>query len=350
MDMDSNYTVDYMTYPDDETFCDREDNNAFGAQLSIFFYLIFVLSLLGNSLVLVILYKFEKMNTVTNIILVNLVASGLLFMFSLPFLGVYHQLSTWVFGRSMCKLVCSTYNLGFYSSILFLTLMTFDRYLAVVHALEAHRFRRRGYAIAACVGVWLISILSCSKDLLVNDLRPYRGDESMLCMKLDWSTWLNLELLDQWELYIQLVVFFLFPLVVIVSCYTRIIMTVISSRVVSKFRTVRLIFVIVLFFFICWAPYNVVFLLDSFKNKSCEQTNRLGYALHLTRHLTYLYFCISPMFYTFVGRKFQNHFRLLLVTSMPWLREHIRVSQSSKSSKIRKIEGGELGTDRTNDS
>ena len=68
--------------------CSKERVNYFGATfIPVFYDVIFILSYLGNGLVLFIIYKFEKLNTVTNVFLLNLVLSNILFATSLPFLG-----------------------------------------------------------------------------------------------------------------------------------------------------------------------------------------------------------------------------------------------------------------------
>lgn len=271
----------------------------------------------------------------TNIFLLNLVVSDLIFMCSLPFWGIYHQLSNWVFGSTMCKIVGSTYFLGFYSSVLFLTLLTFDRHLAVVYSLTASRLRRRGYAVASCAGVWLISGLACIKPMILYS--SYRDNSgNSFCEEYTGNqTFINVPHLENAGLYIQLFLFFLFPLTVIGYCYIRITITVLMSKMVTKFKTVRLIFVIVVLFFVCWAPYNIILLMYS-KATLCEDLQSLGYALQVTRNLAYLYFCISPIFYTFVGKKFQRHCRLLLVKRFPCLRKHIDVSQISRTNTTTK--------------
>ena len=43
--------------------------------------------------------------------------------------------------------------------------------------------------------------------------------------------------------------------------------------------------------------------------------------LQVTRNMAYLYFCVSPMFYTFVGKKFRRHLRRLLARRFSCLRE-----------------------------
>ncbi|XP_062297122.1 C-C chemokine receptor type 3-like [Scomber scombrus] len=289
--------------------CDSDGVNYLGAKISYIYYFMFLFSLVGNGLVLVIIHRFERLTTVTNIFLLNLVMSSLIFMSSLPFHGVYMQLSNWIFGNVMCKIVGSVYYLGFYSSVLFLALLTFDRHLAVVYSLSAPRMRSQRYALLCCAVVWLVSSLACIPSMILYRSFYYAVDNATLCQEVPGGfTDTTVTHLKNSAFYIQLFLFLVFPLIVIVYCYVRIAITVISSKLVTKFKTVRLIFVIVLLFFICWIPYNVVLLTDH-GSMDCEEIQRRGYAEQVTRNLAYIYFCISPIFYTFVEKRFQNYFR-----------------------------------------
>ncbi|AWP20974.1 putative C-C chemokine receptor type 3-like [Scophthalmus maximus] len=325
-------TYDYSNYSDEPSMlttpCPREGDNSLGARLSILYYFMFLFSVCGNGLVLVIIHRFERLTTVTNILLLNLVISSLIFMSSLPFMGVYLQLSNWIFGKVMCKIVGGVYYLGFYSSVLFLTLLTFDRHLAVVYSLGSSRLRNRGYAVVSCAAVWLVSSLACIKPMILHTTFSHSLETKTYCDQYpgDFPN-INVDRLRNAGFHIQLVLFLIFPLVVIVYCYIRITITVLSSRLVTKFKTVRLIFIIVLLFFLCWTPLNIVELMS---DDTCEEAQRRGYALHITHNIAYIYFCFSPIFYTFVGKKFQNHFRQILVKHFPGLRRHISVSHTSR--------------------
>lgn len=271
--------------------------------------------------------RFERLTTVTNILLLNLVVSCLLFMSSLPLQGFYLQSSEWPLGKAMCKIYGCLYYLGLYSSVLFLTLLTFDRHLAVVYSLSASRLRSRRYAVLSCLVVWLVSCVACINPLLLHSTFIHFDDKTYCDENAQDVPFLNTEVLRNVMFYMQIFLFLFFPLVVIVYCYARIGITVMSSRLASKFKTMRLIFVIVLLFFLCWMPYNMVELLRG-SDSSCKGQERLGYATHITRNLASLYFCICPLFYTFVGRKFQDYFRQMLVKRFPALKKHISVSQS----------------------
>lgn len=271
----------------------------------------------------------------TNILLLNLVVSSLIFMSSLPFMGVYMQLSNWIFGTAMCKIFGSVYYLGFYSSVLFLTLLTFDRHLAIVYSLSASRVRNRSYALISCSVVWLVSCLACIKQMLLHTTFIHHITNKTYCDEYPVDMpYLYSQQLREAGFYLQLFLFLLFPLVVIIYCYVRIAIAVITSRLVSKFKTVRLIFIIVLLFFVCWTPFNIVLLMNDGAT-TCEEAQNWGYALHVTRNLAYLYFCISPIFYTFVGRKFQNYFRQMLVKRFPGLKKHVSVSHSGTNGSTK---------------
>ncbi|XP_070830738.1 C-C chemokine receptor type 3-like [Chaetodon trifascialis] len=308
--------------------CSKKILNQFGARfIPVFYYANFLLSYLGNGLVLFIIYKYERLNTVTNIFLLNLVLSNILFASSLPFWATYH-LSEWIFGMALCKIVSSAYFIGFYSSILFLTLMTFDRYLAVVHAVAAAKTRKRAYAIIASVTVWCISIVASVKELVLQNVweSPFNG---LMCDESGYPE----DTMERWRLvsyYQQFLLFFLLPLFLVMYCYISITVRILSTRMKEKCRTIKLIFVIIFTFFACWTPYNIVILLQAIQtHDSCSYSESLDYALYVTRNIAYLYCCISPVFYTFVGKKFQSHFKRLIATKIPCLKRHISLSSQS---------------------
>ncbi|KAG5286073.1 hypothetical protein AALO_G00010650 [Alosa alosa] len=348
--MNLNSTMENETYITNGVvrYCPKAGVVNFGAKyLPPFFYINFIISVLGNGLVLYIIYKYEKLSTVTNIFLLNLVISDLLFACCLPFNAVYHT-SEWIFGRAMCKLVASLFSIGFYSSILFLTLMTFDRYLAVVHAITAAKQRRKAYAISSSVVVWVVSLASSVKELILHDtLTDIQNGEMCENLVYDHDT------LTRWQLfgyYQQFFVFFLIPVAIVLYCYMRITMRVLSTRMREKCRAVKLIFVIVLTFFICWTPYNIVILLKALEESfstGCP-SDTLDYAHFITRNLAFLYCCISPLFYTFVGKKFQNHFRTMLARHIPWLKVSAPTSgTTSQSGKTTSCKNPNMLTDKT---
>ncbi|XP_029310102.1 C-C chemokine receptor type 3-like [Cottoperca gobio] len=336
----NNSTVPSYVVSEIIQLCSKQAVNQFGAKfIPVFYYANFLLSFLGNGLVLFIIYKYEKLSTVTNIFLLNLVLSNLLFASSLPFWATYH-LSEWIFGVALCKMISSAYFIGFYSSILFLTLMTFDRYLAVVHAVAAAKSRKKANAIIASVVVWCISIVASVKELVFKNVgkNPFNG---LTCEESGYHE----SIMERWRLvsyYQQFLLFFLLPLFMVMYCYISITVRILSTRMREKCRAIKLIFVIIFTFFACWTPYNIVILLRAIQisstsdNDSCSDAERLDYALYVSRNIAYLYCCISPMFYTFVGKKFQSHFRRLMAKRIPCLKGNMSLSSQSTRTTSQK--------------
>ncbi|KAM9322439.1 chemokine (C-C motif) receptor 12a isoform 2-T3 [Pholidichthys leucotaenia] len=328
---DPSYVVDGVI-----KLCDKTAVNKFGAAfIPVFYYINFLLSYIGNGLVLFIIFKYEKLNTVTNIFLLNLVLSNLLFAFSLPFWAIYHR-SEWIFGLALCKMVSSAYLVGFYSSILFLTLMTFDRYLAVVHAVAAAKSRKKLYAIISSLIVWCISITASVKELVLRNVWKHSLN-GMVCEESGFKE----DVMNTWRqvtYYQQFLLFFLIPLFMVMYCYISITVRILSTRMKEKCHTIKLIFAIIFTFFACWTPYNIVILLQAIQISTDEDScsNSMDYALYVTRNIAYLYCCISPMFYTFVGKKFQSHFKRLIAKKIPCLKRHMSFStQSTRSTSQR---------------
>lgn len=72
---------------------------------------IFLLSVLGNVLVIVVLAVNKRLRTVTNSFLLSLALSDLLLaLFCMPFTFIPNLMQTFVFGKAVCKTV--TYLMG----------------------------------------------------------------------------------------------------------------------------------------------------------------------------------------------------------------------------------------------
>lgn len=80
--------------------------------VQIFLYsLIFLLSVLGNTLVITVLIRNKRMRTVTNIFLLSLAISDLMLcLFCMPFNLIPNLLKDFIFGSALCK--TTTYLMG----------------------------------------------------------------------------------------------------------------------------------------------------------------------------------------------------------------------------------------------
>ncbi|XP_062969570.1 chemokine XC receptor 1 [Cynocephalus volans] len=268
---------------------------------TILYCLVFLLSLLGNSLVLWVLMKYESLESLTNVFILNLCLSDLVFSCLLPvWISGFHW--GWVLGDFLCKLLNMVFSVSLYSSIFFLTVMTVHRYLSVVSPVSSLRVHTLRCRLLVTTAVWAASILSAIPDAIFHEVLSSACDYS----ELRWFC----------ASVYQHNVFFLLSLGIILFCYVQILRTLFRSRCRRRHRTVRLILAIVAVYFLSWAPYNLALLLQALLKtgliRSCEFSQRLAYALLVCRNVAFSHCCFNPVLYVFVGVKFRRHLKRLL--------------------------------------
>lgn len=308
-------------YDSQSFLCETQTFTFAAFNTTILYCLVFFLSLVGNGLVLWVLVKYESLESLTNVFILNLCLSDLVFSFLLPLWAlVYHW--GWVLGDFFCKLCNMIFSISLFSSIFFLTIMTIHRYLSVVSPLSSLRVYTLQCRVLVTTAVWAVSILSSIPDAIFHKVF-YHPEYSSEPSKCDYS-----EL--KWYLasVYQHIVFFLLSMGIILFCYVEILRTLFRSRSKRHHRTVRLILTIVLAHFISWAPYNLVLFLQTLLKlkiiQSCKAYWQLDYALLICRNFAFSHCCFNPVLYVFVGVKFRRHLKSLL--------RHFGLCQSLASS------------------
>ncbi|XP_074524188.1 chemokine (C motif) receptor 1a, duplicate 1 isoform X1 [Halichoeres trimaculatus] len=277
----------------------------------IFFSIVITLSLTGNILVLVILGLYEDLKSLTNIFILNLAISDLIFTTGLPFWAIYH-IWGWLFSETLCKMVSFVFFTGFFSSILFLTGMTIYRYLSVVHPLLCIKTKSFSTGFFVSFLLWMISIGAAMPSLLYSSvvLVPHRDGHSLGC-EYETHQLKNIAVIQQ-------NVFFLFAFAVIALCYIRILGRIMKARSNTKNRAIKLVFCIVAVFFLGWVPYNVVIFLRILSENlvepfhECDTSIQLDYAYFVCRFIAFSHCCLNPVFYALVGVKFRSHLKSIL--------------------------------------
>ncbi|KAM6948646.1 chemokine XC receptor 1 [Aplochiton taeniatus] len=278
----------------------------FGSSFPIVCYsLVICLSLPGNSFLLwVLLGKGSEHRLATDFLLLNLTTSDLLFTLTLPFWAVYHARG-WVFGEWACKIASGVFYLGLYSYMAFLAAMTLDRYMAVVHAVSVSAQARLRSAHLTSTGLWLFCVLSSILEGFYSETR--RDYDVTLCVSVQQNAVTKLA-----GYVFQISLFFLLPFAVIVFCYVRMWATVRRCRLRGRRQALGLMLGIVAGFFVCWAPYNALLVLQ-FLQLLGLPVGADGdlHNLYLISHtLAYSHCCLNPLFHVFGGERFRRHLPL----------------------------------------
>lgn len=290
-----NYSYEYLH---ETNVCEMGDYFTFNIYLTAVLYtLVFFLSLLGNTLVLWILLKYESLTSLTNIFIMNLCISDLVFSCMLPF-WVVDQSFGWIFGEFLCKASNAVFSVGYYSGVFFLTLMTILRYLFVVNPLSTLRSQTQCCGVLVSLAVWTVSILIVVPEVIHTTVQE-NLEEYRFCDYAE-GKWKKV------DIYVRNVLFLL-SFGVIVFCYFKILIILLRPRSRRKHRTVRLILIIVVAFFVCWAPYNILSFLSTFPPSTCQYVKDSSLAFHISRKIAFSHCCLNPVLYVFVGVKFKRH-------------------------------------------
>ncbi|XP_047387716.1 chemokine XC receptor 1 [Sciurus carolinensis] len=290
----------YFDYDSQSILCEKNIILATFAT-TILYCLVLFLSLVGNSLVLWVLVKYENLESLTNIFILNLCLSDLMFSWLLPVWILAHHRG-WVLGDFLCKFLSMIFSISLYSSIFFLTIMTIHRYLSVVNPLSTLGVYTLRCRVLVVTAVWAASILSSIPDAIFHKVI------SSECDYFELQGFLG-------SVY-QHNIFFLVSMGIILFCNVQILRTLFRSRSKQRHRTVRLIFTIVVAYFLSWAPYNLILFLQTLLKtgviQSCKVVLQLDFAMLICKNLAFSHCCFNPVLYVFVGVKFRKHLKNLL--------------------------------------
>lgn len=122
---------------------------------SVVYSVVFVLGLITNCAALFVFCFRMKMRNETTMFMTNLALSDLVFVFTLPFKVFYNVNRHWPFGDGLCKVSGTAFITNIYGSMLFLTCISVDRFLAIVYPFRSRAIRTRRNAALVCAAVWL---------------------------------------------------------------------------------------------------------------------------------------------------------------------------------------------------
>ncbi|XP_008592860.1 PREDICTED: C-X-C chemokine receptor type 2 [Galeopterus variegatus] len=299
------YSSDLPSVAEDYAPCHPESLEINKYIVVVIYAVVFLLSVLGNSLVMLVVLYSRASCSVTDVYLLNLAIADLLFALTMP-IWAASKANGWIFGTALCKVVSLLKEVNFYSGILLLACISVDRYLAIVHATRT-LIQKRHLVKFVCLAMWALSML-LSMPIFVFRRAIYPPYSSPVCyedMGNNTAKWrMVLRILPQ-------TFGFILPLLVMLFCYGFTLRTLFKAHMGQKHRAMRVIFAVVLIFLLCWLPYNLVLVADTLMRihiikETCTRRNDIDRALDATEILGFLHSCLNPLIYAFIGQKFRH--------------------------------------------
>ncbi|KAF3699094.1 Neuromedin-U receptor 2 [Channa argus] len=311
----------------------------------VIYLTIFMVGVLGNSLTSLVILRYRVMQTPTNYYLLSLAVSDLLVLLMGMPLELYEMWQNYpfLFGRGGCYFKTFLFETVCFASILNITALSVERYMAVVHPLKVKHMTTRAHVKRVIFMLWVLSMLCAVPNTSLHgiDLLPSRfGREfprSAIC-HLVKPTWLyNLIIL------ISTLVFFLLPMLIISVLYLLIGLRLRRERLLTvvdvscsfgpdslslshrqrlskrNIQVTKMLCVLVVMFGLCWAPFHVDRLMWSYMDYSSDQHHEIFGPVHIFSGVCfYLSSAINPILYNIMSTRFREMFSHMTCYSNSW--------------------------------
>ncbi|KAF6727099.1 G-protein coupled receptor 1 [Oryzias melastigma] len=335
-----NYSYEYdMEYGDPEYLKENHEERNTIHIISVVIYIICIVTgLVGNGTVIWVT-AFKSKRTVNSVWLLNLALADFVFVLFLPFYVDYIQRDFhWNFGVVMCKMNSFVSAMNMYASVLFLTVISIDRYVSVVHLNWSQRCRTVQKAWFVCGCIWMLAAVVSSPALI------FRDTVIMFDKVVCFNNFHTHNVHTAATIHISMVVIrttlgFLLPFTAI--CVSSIFLSVRVSQSggsVCKSSFSRTIMAVIVAFFLCWTPFHIFNLLELSIHSSKEFHDILRAGFPLVTSLGFFNSCLNPLLYMLLGKKVRHILkRACLDITKSSLRE---LSQSISATEIESVPAG----------
>ncbi|NXO55889.1 SUCR1 protein, partial [Aramus guarauna] len=283
--------------------------------LSTMYSLEFILGFIGNTIV-VFGYIFCLKNWKSgNIYLFNLSLSDLLFLCTLPILVNSYSRDQWAKESILCHSNRFLLHANLYSSILFLTIISIDRYMLIKYPFREHFLQKRRTALIVSVAIWIWVILELLP--LMYFLEPVTPDNKCL----DYASSGNPAKSLVYSMFLT-IFGFLIPLLIMCCFYVKMVLFLKTrseqlSSVLTLEKPLTLVVLTVAIFSLLFTPYHIMrnvrlaSRIPALNIPVCTQ-DIINVIYIITRPIAFLNSAINPVFYFLMG----DHFREMLMAKI----------------------------------
>nr|XP_026497647.1 orexin receptor type 1-like [Vanessa tameamea] len=283
---------------------------------------VFVIGLVGNTLVCVAVYRNHSMRTVTNYFLVNLaVADFMVLLFCLPATVLWDVTETWFLGDVLCKILLYFQSVSVTVSVLTLAFISVDRWYAICYPLKFKSTINR--AKTAIFVIWAVSLLFNTPELVVLTTVktvPLRFElEYLVQCTAIWSSTSDLV----WHI-IKVVFIYTIPLILMTMAYHQIVRILWSSEKIpghaettklapaeqtqlsSRRKAAKMLVAVVIMFAVCYFPVHLLSVLRYVLDM--KQNDLITFLALISHVLCYANSAINPLIYNFMSGKYRREF------------------------------------------
>lgn len=292
----------------------KSDRRIIAYLMVAFYVFIFIFGIIGNGLVIYVVLCYAKMKTVTNMYILNLAVSDILFLISLPFLITTTLLKHWIFGFAVCKIYFVLFSINLFTSVFTLLVMSADRYMAVCHAVRSVQYRTPTISLLICLCIWALSFLVMLPIILYSNTVSNPDFNSETCT-VEWPKGQPIPADKAFSWY-TFILGFAIPVTLISVFYVSVVLKLRTvgpakkSKEMKKShkRVTRMVLTVIFVYVSCWLPYWIFQIELTFKSPLMKLPL---WKINLFSVFTVLQFAnsmLNPFLYAFLSENFRKSF------------------------------------------
>lgn len=292
---------------------------------TLYIIFLFPVGFVGNILILVVNLEHSGPLSAPDLYFVNLAVADLILVAD-SLIEVFNLKQGYYDKAGICTFMNLFQQVNMYSSVFFLTWMSFDRFVALTGG--ACRRRMLSARLSCCL-IWVSSSLLTLLPFAVAQAQ-HAGELAFCFANVTQIQWL------------EVMLGFLLPFCVLGLCYWRIAQVLQRSQrehdgpqrrrmKPHRQKALRMISAAVLVFFLCWLPENVFISVHLLRGHTDGGTLWQDYPLtgHAVRLAAFSNSCLNPLIYSFLGKTFQDKVKLFLQQKSRWAKLHKSASGKS---------------------
>ncbi|KAL1778387.1 neuromedin-U receptor 2 [Sigmodon hispidus] len=301
--------------------------------VSVAYALIFVVGVVGNFLVCLVILRHQTLKTPTNYYLFSLAVSDLLvLLFGMP-LEVYEMWHNYpfLFGPVGCYFKTALFETVCFASILSVTTVSIERYVAIIHPFRAKLESTRRRALRILSLVWSFSVIFSLPNTSIHGIKFQHFPNGSFVPGSDTCTVTKPMWVYNFIIQATSFLFYILPMTLISILYYLMGLRLkrdesleadkvtVNIHRPSRKSVTKMLFVLVLVFAICWTPFHVDRLFFSFVEEWTESLAAVFNLIHVVSGIFfYLSSAINPIIYNLLSRRFRTAFRNVVTSSCKW--------------------------------